>query len=426
MKSILFFLFVFLSFTQVKAQESYNQCSNALEICPNTLFSVNNIAATSTVCTSCEDDFNFCFTSENSIWLMFTTNTTGGDVQVDFSNLVFQTNAGQGNELQATIIEASVPCSANSYAAIGNCISNATNNFSLNAIGLLPTTTYYIVIDGNDTGVGVTSPAEVNFDVQLSGTGVLRAAPNLTLEQNSSTICLNETVFFTVHPIDCPNNTDFIWMINGTPVATTTDTLFSTSQLSDGDVVSVETDCYSVCPEKVTVNSTLFSVYSFNVDAGFDLTTQAGILNSINGTTSAPVYSWSPSYLFSDPNSLTTLVSSPQTVTLTLSATENGCTQTDYITLTIDTGLEIPNTFSPNGDGTNEKWIIKGIENYPDCTVRIYTRWGQQVFQSVGYTKEKAWDGSINSRKAAEGVFFYVIDLQNGAELLKGTINLIR
>ncbi len=426
MNSKLIFISFLFAFIQLNAQETYNQCNSALEICPTTTFSVNNIAANSTVCSGCEDDFNYCFTSENSIWLTFTTNANGGDVQVNFSNLIFQTNAGQGNQLQATIIEATIPCSANSYTQIGNCVSNATGNFTLNAAGLLPNTTYYIVIDGDNTGAGITSPAEANFYVQISGTAVIRPPPSLTIAQNSASICLNETVFFNVTPSDCPNNTDYTWSINGIPVATTTDTLFSTSQLVDGDVVTVETDCYTICPEHVSVNSTTFSVYSFNVDAGPDITTQAGVLTSINGNTSAPVYSWEPSYLFSDPNALTTLVSTDQTVTLTLSATENGCTLTDYLILTINTGLEIPNTFPPNGDGNNETWRIKGIENYPDCTLKIYTRWGQQVFQSVGYSKDKAWDGSINSRKAAEGVYFYVLDLGNGSELIKGTINLIR
>ncbi len=426
MKSLFLFLVFVFSFFQTKAQEVYNQCSEALEICPNNLVSVNNIGANSTVCTGCEDDFNFCFTSENSIWLTFTTNSNGGDVQLDFTNLVFQTNVGQGNQLQASIIEAGVPCSSNSYTQIGNCISNASANFTLNATGLLPFTTYYVVIDGDDTGVGINSPAEASFDILLSGSAVNRPAPSLILGQNSSSICLNETVFFTVSPTDCPNNTSYRWLINGVLVATTIDTVFSTSQLSDGDIVTVETDCYTVCPITTTANSVPFSVYSFPVDAGFDISTQAGVLTSINGTTSAPVYSWSPSYLFSDPNALSTLVSADQTVTLTLTATENGCTLSDNIILIIDTGIEIPNTFSPNGDGNNETWRIKGIENYPDCVIKIYTRWGQQVFQSVGYSKDKAWDGSINSRKAAEGVYFYVIDLGNGSDLLKGTINLIR
>ena len=55
------FLGIFLgsySFSQV----SYDNCGQALEICPNVSFSINNIAATKTFCANCDDNFSFCFT----------------------------------------------------------------------------------------------------------------------------------------------------------------------------------------------------------------------------------------------------------------------------------------------------------------------------------------------------------------------------
>ena len=68
-------------------------------------------------------------------------------------------------------------------------------------------------------------------------------------------------------------------------------------------------------------------------------------------------------------------------------ATENGCTQFDYVTITVNSGLQIPNTFSPNNDGVNDKWVIRGIENFPDCLIQVYTRWGQKIFQTTGYSE---------------------------------------
>ena len=44
---------------------------------------------------------------------------------------------------------------------------------------------------------------------------------------------------------------------------------------------------------------------------------------------------------------------------------------------------------------------------YPNCFVQIFDRWGQMVFQSTGYSKAKAWDGTGKSGKLAEGVYFY-------------------
>jgi gliding motility-associated-like protein len=110
-----------------------------------------------------------------------------------------------------------------------------------------------------------------------------------------------------------------------------------------------------------------------------------------------------------------------------LSGTQNGCTITDEVTVFIDPVLIFPNTFSPNDDGLNDKWEITGIELYPDCFVRIYDRWGQDVYQSTGYSSEKAWDGQAKSGKLSEGVYYYIVDLRDQSkQQFKGSITLIR
>jgi len=50
-------------------------------------------------------------------------------------------------------------------------------------------------------------------------------------------------------------------------------------------------------------------------------------------------------------------------------------------------GLNFPNTFTPNNDGINDYWNIKGIENYPTAIVQIFNRYGQKVFESRGYNQ---------------------------------------
>jgi len=210
------FLFIFLlGFSSVQAQETYNSCVNALAICPNETYSVNNIGANITFCPGCEDDFTFCFTPENSIWLSFTTNATGGAVQVDFSNLVFEVSAGQDTELQASILEAIAPCDATTYTQLGTCASNETGNFSLTAAGLTPNTTYYVVVDGDNNGVGITDPAECTFDVSISGVGVDRPVSTISIDPQTGSFCAQETATFTATITDCPDMGDYQWFING-------------------------------------------------------------------------------------------------------------------------------------------------------------------------------------------------------------------
>ena len=420
--------FALLSGFHLNAQEDYNNCVNALEICPNEVYNVNNLGANITFCPGCEDDFGFCFTPQNSIWLSFTTNAAGGNVQVDFSNLVFEASAGQDNELQATIIEAVAPCDASTYTQLGNCISNAALNFSLNAPGLNPVTTYYIVIDGDNNGVGITDAAECTFDVIISGAGIDRPVSNVSIDPSAGPFCLQETVTFTANVTDCPDIGNYEWFINGVLAATTATPTFQTSALTQGDVVSVQTSCYLICPATPTDATGPLTVISFPIDAGPDQTIQLGESAILGGVTTASTFQWTPTFNVSNPLNLNPVVSPTETVTYTLTATQNSCTLTDQATITVASLIEIPNSFSPNGDGANDTWIIQGAELYPNASLKVYSRWGQPVFETIGYTELKAWDGTDQRGKpVAAGVYYYVFELRDSEEQdFKGSLTIMR
>ena len=347
-RTVIFLLMAFCFVNVCEAQEVYNDCNSALEVCPNNTYNLNNIGANVTFCPDCEDDFNYCFATDNSIWMTFTTNATGGDVQVDFSNLNFNNNPGQDNELQATIIEAVAPCNAGTYTQVGSCVFNATGNFSLNGIGLQANTVYYIVVDGDNNGVGITSPAECTFDLVVSGTGIDRPVPSSIISTTTPSSCLNEIVTYTATLTDCPDSSDYFWYVNNVLVATTTTENFQTSSLNDGDIVSVKNACYLQCIDTVEAIAAPHSVFVINVDAGLDITIQEGESIQLFGTTSAPVYYWSPSFLVSNVNDLNPIANPDGTTTFTLTAEENGCVLSDQVTIFITSELLIPNTFSPN------------------------------------------------------------------------------
>ncbi|MGN7205198.1 Calx-beta domain-containing protein [Pedobacter sp. SAFR-022] len=73
--------------------------------------------------------------------------------------------------------------------------------------------------------------------------------------------------------------------------------------------------------------------------------------------------------------------------------------------------LEIPNTFTPNGDGKNDRFEIKGRENYDNIELSIYNRWGDEVYRSNNYKNE--WDGS----NLNEGTYYYLLRLKKGTVL---------
>jgi len=95
--------------------------------------------------------------------------------------------------------------------------------------------------------------------------------------------------------------------------------------------------------------------------------------------------------------------------------------------------LFVPSGFSPNGDGVNDFFEIVGIEGYPDNKVTIFNRWGNLVFEGIGYNNTTVrWDGentgvlSPGDGPVPEGTYFYVIDLGDGSDLLSGYVFLNR
>jgi gliding motility-associated-like protein len=104
---------------------------------------------------------------------------------------------------------------------------------------------------------------------------------------------------------------------------------------------------------------------------------------------------------------------------------EYGCTAKDEVTVKV-VRMKIPNAFSPNNDGINDKWEVEPLKNYPSCRVEIFNRAGQSVFMKKGYGV--SWDGKINGQPAPEGTYYYVINVNDGKERkpLSGYLQVIR
>lgn len=85
--------------------------------------------------------------------------------------------------------------------------------------------------------------------------------------------------------------------------------------------------------------------------------------------------------------------------------------------------LEIPNVFTPNGDGVNDKFVIVGLENCVQRKLEVRNRAGQVVFRSNSY--ENTWDGGDCPDGMYRYMFLYTGD--NGIEqTLSGVVTIIR
>jgi gliding motility-associated-like protein len=108
---------------------------------------------------------------------------------------------------------------------------------------------------------------------------------------------------------------------------------------------------------------------------------------------------------------------------IVLTASINPCASvSDTVLLHVD-DLFIPEGYSPNGDGSNDRWEIRGIEAYPNSALQVFNRWGKLVFEADAYANE--WDGrSRNGQALPDDTYFYVLNLSgqrtyNGPVIIK-------
>jgi gliding motility-associated-like protein len=106
---------------------------------------------------------------------------------------------------------------------------------------------------------------------------------------------------------------------------------------------------------------------------------------------------------------------------------EYGCVGSDTIVVRFCGDLQISNAFTPNDDGSNDKWEIEQLFVFDEVTIDVYNRWGERVFHSTGYSSSQFWDGTNQrGQKLPMDSYYYVIDLHNGEEPIVGTVTIIR
>jgi gliding motility-associated-like protein len=103
---------------------------------------------------------------------------------------------------------------------------------------------------------------------------------------------------------------------------------------------------------------------------------------------------------------------------------QTGCAAKDTVQVIVLSAVDIPNTFTPNGDGINDTWKILFLAQYKNCRMEIYTTAGQIIFQSDGYAV--AWDGTRNGAPMPAGTYYYVIDLGDGSKKRSGYVTILR
>jgi gliding motility-associated-like protein len=143
-------------------------------------------------------------------------------------------------------------------------------------------------------------------------------------------------------------------------------------------------------------------------------------------------YAWTPADGLSSAITANVTATPLATTTYVLTVTDvHGCINQDTMVLHIDANyalkdLEntISNILTPDGNGKNDMWVIPNISFYPDNTVYIFDRWGQEVFRATNY--QNNWIGTNdNGDKLPDGTYYFVIDFGSSKVVHKGAITIM-
>lgn len=174
------------------------------------------------------------------------------------------------------------------------------------------------------------------------------------------------------------------------------------------------------------------------VNAGEDMEVPVGTAVNlpVTGSNDITKIEWWPAGSLDCADCLTPVATPRENTTYHVKVTNAyGCTVVDDVTIKLvcsSSVVFLPNTFTPNNDGQNDLFYVRGKGIKLAKSFKIYNRWGQLVFERTNFNIENpafGWDGRVNGVPANPDVFVYVAELvcdSNEDFTLKGNVMLVR
>ncbi|MBS1652942.1 MAG: gliding motility-associated C-terminal domain-containing protein [Bacteroidetes bacterium] len=365
------------SSVQVNLNGTYNLIvTNTLTGCSNASLSIpvvgSNIPPTLTV-TSTSSIGIGCSPSISTVALSAGSSSSVNYLWSNGATTSVISTSTPGN-YTVTVTNASSNCSSTQTISVAN--NSISPTLSITSNGNLP-------CGGGTTAVNATSSSTNTSTYNWAGVGVVSG-------NTSQTAIINTAGIYTVQVID---------QITGCS-ATSTVSISSTSV----NAFAVASPTQGVAPLQVTFT---------------------------NQSTGATSYSWTLGNGNSTQQNPNVTYSNFGTYTVILLATNGSCSSTFTLEIIVNPSLGvIPQIFTPNGDGHNDTFYINGLSSYPNASLEVYNRWGNEVYKGAPYKND--WDGKANvtgalgSGKLPSGTYFYILDLKDGkSNPLKGFIELL-
>lgn len=108
--------------------------------------------------------------------------------------------------------------------------------------------------------------------------------------------------------------------------------------------------------------------------------------------------------------------------------TEETETSDTFVIQIAESELKVPNAFSPNGDGVNDVFRVKH-KSLVAFNAYVFNRWGQKLHSWGLSNIDAGWDGTVNGKSVADGVYFIVVEAKGADGVvykIKSDINILR
>ena len=256
-------------------------------------------------------------------------------------------------------------------------------------------------------------------------------ATSVSLVSSATNICEGDEVVFTAQPQNPGTSPLYHWVLNDVQQSSAS-SIFTSSSLKNGDQVFCTMTSSLPCAFSDS-SSTISMVVNPVPTVVFVPDTVYTSLNK--GVQLVPIlsgnitqYQWVPNQAL-DQSTIPEPIADPanELIYQLTVTTDKGCVANGKITVIAGRPLEIPNAFTPNGDGRNDVFRIPLGVQFDLAEMAVFDRWGNRVFDTKDINK--GWDGTFHGMPADAGTYVYSITgkTPNGKSVfLKGTIILIR
>ncbi|MDR6339099.1 gliding motility-associated-like protein [Filimonas zeae] len=236
--------------------------------------------------------------------------------------------------------------------------------------------------------------------------------PKAGLNVSATAICINNSISFTdaSAPASGSSIRAYSWQLGDGAVSTQASPVKVYNTPGTFTIMHHVTSSDGCVSDTASATVTVYDTPK--VDAGPDQSIIQGSGAVLRGNVvvnGAYTFEWSPVATLVSSNTLNPAASPPETQRYYLQATTgNMCTAKDSVLVTVLLSILPPNTFTPNGDGIHDTWVIEGLQTYRSATVQVFSRWGAKVFESKGYAVP--WNGMQNGNPLPAGTYYYIIN----------------